>query len=223
MFSKKTDELITILKRKKRGLNTRLREGLISKKEARETVLAFKPLIDNRYGNNSLGSHTGSKFRGRAIDHEHPELILNYVTSNTKMVAVDEVQFFPKTILDVFQELNNRNIKVYTAGLDLNFRGESFGIMGDILTRADKVTKLTAVCTKCGSDNATRTQRMIVELDENKKEISRRPANYDEETVVIGDDKPAAKTGTTEIYEARCKKCHEVPGKPLSGIIFQSK
>ncbi len=85
-------------------------------------------------------------------------------------------------------------MRVIVAGLDCDFRGEPFGPMPELLARAEYVTKLSAICVRCGNP-ATRTQRII----------DGKPANYGDPQVAIG---------ASEMYEARCRRCHEVPGRP---------
>ena len=102
--------------------------------------------------------------------------------------------FFSPELLEVCDELASRGIRVIVAGLDTNFRGEIFGIMGDLITSSDKKDAVTAICMICGED-ATRTQRIV----------NGKPANYGDDLIVVGAE---------ESYEARCRKHHEVPGKP---------
>jgi len=106
------------------------------------------------------------------------------------LVAVDEVQFLDPGIVPLAEELADRGIQVILAGLDLDFRGEPFGPMPELLARAELITKLTAVCVRCGAP-ATRTQRLV----------DGRPARYGDPVVLVG---------ASERYEARCRACHEV-------------
>ena len=110
------------------------------------------------------------------------------------MVAIDEIQFFDKEIVSVVRKLEENGKRVIASGLDLDFKGEPFGSMPELLCIADKVDKLTAVCMKCGSDRATRTQRLINGF----------PADKSSPLIMIGGD---------ETYEARCLKCYELPDK----------
>ena len=118
-----------------------------------------------------------------------------YIDDTTYAVAFDEVQFMDENIVSVCEKLATDGKRVICAGLDLDFRGEPFSIMPELLTRAEYVTKLTAICVKCGS-NATRTQRIVDGI----------PAPYDSPLVIIG---------ASEAYEPRCRHCHEVPNKPF--------
>ena len=116
------------------------------------------------------------------------------------MVAIDEVQFFDWTIADVCSVLANAGLRVIAAGLDQDFRGEPFGPMPLLMALAEQVDKLQAICVICGSP-ASRTQRLI----------DGRPARYDDPIILVGG---------SESYEARCRRCHQVPGKPgLNGSL----
>jgi thymidine kinase len=107
------------------------------------------------------------------------------------VIAIDEVQFFDWTIADVCEELANQGKRVILAGLDMDFRGEPFGPMPLLMAQAESVEKLQAICVVCGAP-ASRTQRLI----------NSQPANYDDPVILVG---------ASEVYEARCRQCHEVP------------
>lgn len=155
-------------------------------------IIAFKPAIDDRYDKTAIASHDGAKYEAYAI--KNASSILELVKDDTRVVAIDEIQFFDMSVVSICEELANRGIRVIAAGLDLDFKGEPFGPMPELLARAEFVTKLSAVCTVCGCA-ATRTQRLI----------DGRPANYDD---------PIIQVGAKENYEARCRKHHIVPNKP---------
>jgi thymidine kinase len=104
------------------------------------------------------------------------------------------VQFFDWQIAEVCDHLADQGKRVIVAGLDQDFRGEPFGPMPLLLAMAEQVDKLHAICVVCGAP-ATRTQRLI----------DGRPARYDDPIILVGG---------SESYEARCRHCHEVPGKP---------
>ncbi len=174
MFSGKTEELIR-----------RVRRAQI----ARQHTLVFKPHIDARYGQDRVASHNGMHVE--AIPVRRAEEILGHLTPDTDVVAIDEVQFFDHTIADVIAELADRGIRVIAAGLDLDFRGEPFGPMPQLLAQAEVVDKLHAICVRCGAP-ASRTQRLI----------NGRPAYYEDPVIMVG---------AQEMYEARCRYCHEVP------------
>ena len=173
MYSGKSEELIRRLKRAK-----------IAKQE----VIVFKPCIDNRYSKEDVVSHSGISIRAIAINHT--EEIHKYITDETQVVGIDEVQFFDEGIVAVALELADTGIRVIAAGLDLDFKAEPFGPVPELLARAEFVDKLQAVCVKCGAP-ATRTQRLI----------NKEPARYDDPIILVG---------ATESYEARCRKCHRI-------------
>lgn len=174
MFAGKSQELI-------RRLTTLL--------YANKKIIAFKPSIDNRYDASKIATHNGGKYEAHAIDSI--DKIWNFVKDDAEVVAVDEVQFFGKDAIDIFERLANSGKRVIAAGLDMDFRGESFGIMPDLMARAEFVTKLEAACTICGKA-ATRSQRLI----------DGKPAFYEDPLIVVG---------AKEEYEARCRKHHYVP------------
>jgi thymidine kinase len=117
--------------------------------------------------------------------------MFSYLDSeNPDVVAVDEVQFFDDSVVDVVQDLADQGIRVICAGLDLDFRGRPFGPTPMLMAVAEYVTKLQAICLRCGGA-ASRTQRLI----------DGRPAHEDE---------PVIRVGAAEHYEARCRHCHEV-------------
>lgn len=159
---------------------------------ARQPVQVFKPAIDHRYGVDVIASHNG--MTREAVIVRGPWEILELVRPETQVVAIDEAQFFDPALADVCNELANRGLRVIVAGLDLDFRGEPFGSIPLLLAQAEYVEKLQAICQACGAP-ACRTQRLI----------NGQPANYDDPVVLIG---------ASEVYEARCRDCHEVPSKP---------
>ena len=159
---------------------------------AKQKVQVFKPQIDIRYQVEKVSSHDGLAWE--AIPVGHAREILDQLEPDTTVVAVDEAQFFDWELSDVCQELAQRGLRVIAAGLDMDFRGEPFGPMPLLMAEAEEVTKLQAICVVCGAP-ASRTQRLINDL----------PAGYDEPIILVGG---------SESYEARCRTCHEVPGKP---------
>lgn len=178
MFSGKSEELIR-----------RVRRAEIAKQK----VLIFKPSIDHRYGIDVVKSHDGRA--AEAIAVESSQDILSQINGDTTVVAIDEAQFFDDGIIHVCNKLAcERNIRVIVAGLDLDFRGEPFGPIPALLTQAEEISKLHAICVKCGEE-ASRSQRLI----------NGKPAHYDDPIIMIG---------AQETYEARCRHCHEVPGRP---------
>ena len=174
MFCGKTEELIR-----------RLRRASI----ARQKVQVYKPVIDDRYGEEQVTSHSGSAFE--AIPIERAAEILTRLDENTTVVAIDEAQFFDMDITHVAQTLADQGTRVIVAGLDTDFRGEPFGPMPKLLAQADLIDKLHAICMVCG-ESATRTQRLV----------NGEPAHYNDPVVFVG---------ASEFYEARCRAHHQVP------------
>lgn len=177
MFSGKSEELIRRVKRAR---------------IAKQKVQVFKPALDNRFSRSHVVSHDGGSTL--AINLEHPEDIFLHVDPDCQVVAIDEAQFFSPELVEVCQELADRGLRVIVAGLDMDFRGEPFGCMPELLAVAEKVDKLQAICMVCG-EPASRTQRVI----------GGKPASYFDPVVLLG---------ASEKYEARCRNCHEVPNKP---------
>jgi thymidine kinase len=174
MFCGKTEELIR-----------RLRRAVIAKRK----VQVFKPSIDMRYNVERVTSHAGNDFEASPI--EKASEILDALAPDTEVVGIDEVQFLGPDIVDVVKKLAENKIRVIVAGLDQDFRGETFGSMPVLLSIAEKVDKLQAICVVCG-EPASRTQRIV----------NGRPAHYHDPVVIVG---------ASELYEARCRKHHEVP------------
>lgn len=162
---------------------------------ARQKVQVFKPAVDTRYTPEKVSSHNGMHLDAQVVSHAND--ILALVKDETEVVAVDEVQFFDWAIAEVCAELARRGKRVIAAGLDTDFRGEPFGPVPLLMAEAEFVEKLQAICVKCGA-TASRTQRLI----------NGHPAKYDDPVIMVG---------AAEVYEARCRACHEVPGKPKPG------
>ena len=169
----------------------RLRRAIIAKRH----VQVFKPAIDNRYVVEKVHSHAGMEIDAIPIDDIMD--IYKYLKPDTDVIGIDEAQFFSSKIISVAENLVNNGIRVIFAGLDTDFRGEPFGSMPALMARAERVDKLHAICMVCGED-ASRTQRLV----------DGKPAHYDDPLVIVG---------TSEMYEARCRKHHIVPGMPLPG------
>ncbi len=179
MFAGKTEELIRRIK---------------VLEFANQKILVFKPKIDNRYSESKVMSHAGS-FVNSIVINDASE-ILKHVTEDVQVVAIDEVQFFGPQVVEICEMLANKGIRVMAAGLDMDFKAEPFGVMPSLMIGAEFVTKLTAVCNKCGSP-ATRTQRII----------NGNPASYNDPIILVG---------ASENYEARCRHCHEIKDRPTS-------
>jgi len=166
MFSGKTEELIR-----------RVKLSLIAK----QRVQVFKPHVDDRYANEYIISHSEQKVVCAPI--KSSEDILTMVRDSTRIVGIDEAQFFDDNIVDVCEKLANRGIRVIVAGLDQDFTGKPFGKMPELLAIAESVLKLKAVCMVCGGQ-ATKTQRLVKMAEQ----------------IVVG---------SGEAYEARCRACHD--------------
>jgi thymidine kinase len=121
---------------------------------------------------------------------ESPRDILVDLDPKTTVVAIDEVQFFANDVIEICEKLAENGKRVICAGLYTDFRGVPFGPIPDLLARAEHVDKLHAICVICGEE-ASRTQRLIDGV----------PAAYDDPVVLVG---------AAEVYEARCRRCHEV-------------
>jgi thymidine kinase len=174
MFSGKTEELIR-----------RLRRALYAHRSAQ----VFKHTIDTRSENTEIRSHNGVPYKALAVSTS--EELLGKVEETTDVVAVEEAQFFDEGIVEVCRRLADTGYEVIASGLDMDFKGEPFGPMPGLLAEADEVTKLRAICARCGRE-ASRSQRLI----------DGRPAPVSAPTILIGAE---------ESYEARCRHCHEVP------------
>ena len=116
---------------------------------------------------------------------------MNKINGDTTVVGIDEAQFFDDGIVDVIEKLADKGLRVIVTGLDMDFRGEPFGCIPELLARADRIDKLQAICMVCGQP-ANRTQRLV----------DGKPANYNDPIVIVG---------AAEMYEARCRAHHEVP------------
>ena len=175
MFSGKSEELIRRVKR-----------VLI----AGQKVRVFKPRLDDRYHASDVVSHDGERVRAEPVAGSS-EMQSRLQGEDVQVVAVDEAQFFDDGLPELLEELAANGVRVIVAGLDMDFRGEPFGVMPTLMARAEFVEKLSAVCVRCGRA-ATRTQRLV----------DGKPARYDEPVILVG---------ASEAYEPRCRACHEVP------------
>lgn len=174
MFAGKTEELIR-----------RLRRAQIAK----QSVAIFKHAIDNRYDVECVTSHNGIKLSAHAIDNSI--FIKEQAEKNHySVVGIDEIHFFSHDIIITICDLIDIGTRVIVAGLDLDFRGIPFSTMPILLSIADKVTKLQAICTLCGND-AMYTQRLV----------NNKPAKYNEPLILVGAE---------ENYTARCRNCYTI-------------
>ena len=177
MFAGKTEELIRRIRRLQ---------------YAKQNIIVFKPAIDDRYASNEVVSHNDS--RTQSINITKASEIMRYVTLDTNVVAIDEIQFLDEEAVEICEYLADHGVRVIVSGLDRDFRWEPFSFMPKLLSIAEYVTKLSAICVKCHTP-ATRTQRII----------NGKPARYDDPIILVG---------AKDSYEARCRDCHEIPGKP---------
>lgn len=164
MFSGKTEELIRRLKRAKiANLSTEI----------------FKPAVDVRFDAIKIISHDENAIQSTPVENAQSILLL---TQDADVIGIDEAQFFDRELPDVCDSLALRGVRVIVAGLDMDFTGKPFGPMPEILARAEYITKLHAICMKCGSI-----------------------ANYSYRKVPNGDQ---VMLGTKDAYEPRCRKCY---------------
>lgn len=166
MFSGKTEELIRRIKRAK---------------IAEMKVEVFKPRIDTRYDEKNIVSHDTSSLLAVPIDHSSKVL---KISEDTRVVGIDEAQFFDLELPNVCQELALRGVRVIVAGLDMDFRGIPFGPMPALLATAEYVTKVHAICMHCGN-LATHSYRLA-----------------EGDAVVL--------LGEKEQYEPRCRSCYQM-------------
>lgn len=163
MFSGKTEELIRRLKRVEiAGLKAEI----------------FKPAVDTRYHPEDIVSHDSSRVRSTPVDSPYNILLL---ATGVDVVGIDEAQFFDSAIVEVIEKLALSGVRVIVAGLDMDYMGNPFGPMPALLSRAEYITKLHAICVKCGD-----------------------LANYSYRIPKIDDQ---VLLGEKNIYEPRCRQC----------------
>ena len=133
MFSGKTEELIRRMKRAQ---------------FARQKVEIFKPSIDTRYSDEDVVSHDGLSIDSTPVDNSSSILLLG---SDCDVIGIDEAQFFDDNLVEVCNELARKGVRIIVAGLDMDFRGVPFGPMPALCAVADDVTKVHAICMRCGA------------------------------------------------------------------------
>lgn len=170
MFSGKSEELIR-----------RLRRATI----ARRKVQVFKPALDNRYSETEIVSHADSRMPSEAV--ENAADILRRVDPSTRVIGVDESNFFGQDLVSAATQLADSGKQVIIAGLDTDFMGRPFAPMPDLLAISESITKMLAICVQCGAP-AKHTQRLLGSED-------------------------LIQVGAADAYEARCRRCFE-PGLP---------
>lgn len=174
MFSGKSEELIR-----------RLRRAEI----ARKRVQIFKPVVDDRYSKNGIVSHSGLEIQSDTV--ADADEIVRKVNLLTEVVGIDEGQFLGPGLVTVCQKLAEAGKRVIVSGLDMDYLGRPFEPMPTLLTTAEEITKLLAICIRCGNP-AVHTQRLV----------------HSDELIVVG---------AKGMYEARCRRCFEpeVASRPL--------
>lgn len=170
MFSGKSEELIR-----------RLRRAII----ARKHVQVFKPAIDTRYSECEIVTHADARMRSEAVSSSRE--ILARLDWRTQVVGIDEANFFGPELAETANQLASAGTQVIVAGLDTDFMGRQFPPIPDLLATAESITKILAICMRCGNP-AKHTQRLV----------------ESEELILVG---------TAGSYEARCRRCFE-PGVP---------
>ncbi len=165
MFSGKTEELIRRMKRAE---------------FANLTVRIFKPSVDTRYHTENVVSHDSNTITSTPVEHSNKIILLS---QNVDVIGIDEAQFFDENIVEVCQMLANKGIRVIVAGLDMDFKAKPFGPMPQLLAVAEYITKLHAICVKCGG-LANHSFR------KNNEGIQ----------VVLGEK---------DLYEPRCRTCYQ--------------
>jgi thymidine kinase len=166
MFSGKSEELIRRLRRAEIG---------------RQRVQIFKPVIDQRYARNGIVSHSGLEIPSELV--QSGTEILEKVAPRTEVVGIDEAQFLGESIVEACSRLAEAGKRVIVTGLDTDFMGRPFEPMPRLLAVAEEITKLLAICMRCGNP-AVHTQRLVAS----------------EELIVVG---------AGGMYEARCRRCFE--------------
>lgn len=166
MFSGKTEELIRRMKRAQ---------------FARLPVEIFKPSIDIRYAEKEVVSHDSNSIPSTPVSHSSAILLLS---NDTKVVGIDEAQFFDDELPHVCNQLANKGVRVIIAGLDMDFQGKPFGPIPALLAIAEHITKVHAVCVRCGA-----------------------PANYSHRTAK---NEHIVLLGEKESYEPLCRYCYQI-------------
>ncbi|MDQ3220791.1 MAG: thymidine kinase [Acidobacteriota bacterium] len=164
MFSGKSEELIRRLNRAR---------------IARQKVQVFKPMIDARYSQEEIASHSGQKHI--SIPVTTAAELMKKIEPDTQVIGIDEGQFFDMELIEAVNELANAGKRVIIAGLDQDYTGKPFEPMPQLLSTAEYITKIHAICVKCGAT-----------------------ANYTQRTV---ESEQLVEVGAADKYEARCRKC----------------
>lgn len=150
---------------------------------AKQSVKIFKPKIDNRYSENKIVSHSEQSLSSEIVSSAQEILELS---KDAQVIGIDEAQFYDADLADICNKLADDGKRVIVAGLDQDYRGLPFEPMPQLLAIAEYITKTLAICVNCGNP-ADRTQRKVKSADR----------------VLVG---------ASDSYEARCRKCHYIPG-----------
>jgi thymidine kinase len=169
MYSGKTEELLK-----------RIQRATIAKQK----VIVFKPLIDDRYAKDYVVSHDKNKIEATIIENPRDILLL---AKNADVIGIDEIQFMDHSVIEIVSVLANAGKRVIVAGLDMDYMGRPFGPMPELMAIAEDVTKNHAICVVCGNP-AQYSQRIVPE----------------DSLIAIGSD---------NMYEARCRNCFVKPHK----------
>ena len=164
MFSGKTEELI---------------RRLVRAQIAKQKVAIFKPSTDNRFEENYIVSHNQRKIK--SIQVKDTKIILDYL-NKADVFGIDEAQFFDSSIIKICRQLANSGKRVVIAGLEKDYLANSFGSMSELLIDAEYITKVNAICMKCGD-----------------------PANFSHR---ISTEKKQVVVGEIDKYEALCRRCY---------------
>ncbi len=178
MFSGKSEELIR-----------RLRRAQI----ARQPLQVFKPAIDDRYHQTQIVSHSRASIEAHPVGSSAD--VVRLVRGDTRVVGIDEVQFFDAGIVDAVERLATGGMRVIVAGLDQDYTGRPFDPMPQLMAVAEYVSKTLAICTRC-RDPAGRSQRLSATADR----------------VLVG---------ASDTYEARCRRCHSPRTEATTGALFE--
>ena len=175
MFSGKSEELIRRLRRAK---------------IARKRVQVFKPALDDRYSLDEIVSHGDQRMKSNVVSRAKE--ILEQTDGRTQVIGVDESNFFGADLADIASQLADMGKQVIVAGLDTDYLGRPFSPMPELLCLAESITKMLAICMRCGNP-AKHTQRLVESQD----------------LIVVG---------ASGMYEARCRRCFE-PGIPKQELM----
>ncbi|HRP88894.1 MAG TPA: thymidine kinase [Edaphocola sp.] len=165
MFSGKTEELIRRMKRAQ---------------IAKQKIEIFKPSVDTRYSDQDVVSHNANSIPSTPIENSQNILLL---ADDLDVIGIDEAQFFDPEIVNVVETMARKGVRVIIAGLDMDYKGQPFGMMPQLLATADYITKLHAICVQCGQI-----------------------ANY---TYRKNDSEKKILLGESDLYEPRCRHCFQ--------------